>query len=257
MLDLGCGTGADAVHLAERGVEVVGIDPSAAMIELATRRADGLDFGCGKRPRFVRVSAEDVVKSVGLREIVTAGGGREIATAEGNREVATGDHIRKIDFDRFDGVLSNFGVLNCLDPAALRSLAGALAGLCRPGAPWVSVTMGRFCAWESIWYGLHGRFRRAFRRRVRDGVEADLGAGPLRVHYHTIRSIATAASPWFAPVEQAAIGALIPPTYAGGWIERRPRTLASLARVERHVAEYGIVAGAADHVLLTLVRNDL
>jgi len=40
VLDLGCGTGAHAVRLAQRGYEVVGVDLSDGMLEAARRRAD-------------------------------------------------------------------------------------------------------------------------------------------------------------------------------------------------------------------------
>lgn len=39
ILDLGCGTGDDAVHLASRGVEVLGIDSAPRMVEIARARA--------------------------------------------------------------------------------------------------------------------------------------------------------------------------------------------------------------------------
>lgn len=38
-LDMGCGTGADAVYLAERGIEMFAIDSSPAALELARARA--------------------------------------------------------------------------------------------------------------------------------------------------------------------------------------------------------------------------
>ena len=38
VLDLGCGTGDDAVHLMSRGLEVFGIDSAEGMIEIARRR---------------------------------------------------------------------------------------------------------------------------------------------------------------------------------------------------------------------------
>lgn len=38
ILDLGCGTGEDALHLHSRGVEVYGVDASASMVEIARRR---------------------------------------------------------------------------------------------------------------------------------------------------------------------------------------------------------------------------
>lgn len=39
-LDLGCGTGGDAVYLAERGIETIGIDLSATALALASKRAE-------------------------------------------------------------------------------------------------------------------------------------------------------------------------------------------------------------------------
>ena len=39
VLDIGCGFGRHSVALADRGLEVVGIDPSATMIAAAQRRA--------------------------------------------------------------------------------------------------------------------------------------------------------------------------------------------------------------------------
>lgn len=38
ILDLGCGTGEDALHLSERGVRVSAIDASSAMVDIARRR---------------------------------------------------------------------------------------------------------------------------------------------------------------------------------------------------------------------------
>jgi ubiquinone/menaquinone biosynthesis C-methylase UbiE len=39
VLDLGCGTGVFALLLAERGVEVIGVEPAAAMLEVARGKA--------------------------------------------------------------------------------------------------------------------------------------------------------------------------------------------------------------------------
>ena len=46
VLDLGCGTGEDAVFLVGRGVRVTGIDPSPAMVARARARAPGGHFEC-------------------------------------------------------------------------------------------------------------------------------------------------------------------------------------------------------------------
>src|SRR5262245_24068622 len=44
ILDVGCGTGADAAHLMDRGIDVCGIDASAAMVRIA--RARGVNALC-------------------------------------------------------------------------------------------------------------------------------------------------------------------------------------------------------------------
>src|SRR5271156_5033434 len=43
LLELNCGTGIDAVHLAERGIQLVACDISARMIELARQHAISTD----------------------------------------------------------------------------------------------------------------------------------------------------------------------------------------------------------------------
>jgi SAM-dependent methyltransferase len=47
VLDAGCGTGRVAIELARRGVDVVGVDLDAEMLELARRKAPDLDWRQG------------------------------------------------------------------------------------------------------------------------------------------------------------------------------------------------------------------
>src|SRR5437660_1167164 len=86
VLDLGCGTGADAAHYAERGVAVDAVDASAAMVERANARV-------GLTARVLPVEAVGALS------------------------------------ESFDGVLSNFGVLNCVETRQ----AEGLRHVVRPG----------------------------------------------------------------------------------------------------------------------------
>jgi SAM-dependent methyltransferase len=60
VLDLGCGPGDDALHLASRGIDVIGIDAAPKMVELARSRGvkafvlaiEDLDTGVGPPPAF-------------------------------------------------------------------------------------------------------------------------------------------------------------------------------------------------------------
>ena len=62
----------------------------------------------------------------------------------------------------FDGAISNFGAINCVE--RLCDVREPLARLIRSDGHLVLCVMGRFCLWESLWFGLHGAFRKAARR---------------------------------------------------------------------------------------------
>lgn len=55
ILDIGCGFGRHSIELARLGFEVVGVDPSAAMIAAARRRAAGIQ----SPPEFVQTAGEE------------------------------------------------------------------------------------------------------------------------------------------------------------------------------------------------------
>lgn len=147
VLDLGCGIGDDAVHLMARGVEVLGIDSAAGMVEIARAR------GVPARTRMIE----------------------ELSSLE----------------DAFDGVLSNFGALNCV--ANLPELNVALARLVRPQGKLALCVMGRFC-WRSDWRHLLQRWQGHARWR---GID---------VYYRSARSVARAFAPHFDYQRRVSIG---------------------------------------------------
>jgi len=195
VIDIGCGTGDDAAHLAGRGVSVHAIDPSPAMIAVAQRRGTF----CA--------------------------------------EIAELEDVSGI----FDGALSNFGALNCLEN--LEAVACQMARLVRPGGRAALCFIGRFCAWETLHYALRLDFRRAF-RRLHGRAESSLGT----VYYPAIPDIRVAFSPYFACERWTGIGMLVPPSYA-----RIPdRFIRILAVLDRYLF---VLRAFADHRLLILVRK--
>ena len=57
VLDIGCGFGRHSIELARRGGEVMGVDPSTAMIEEATQQADAAGSEIEFQQTFITVLA--------------------------------------------------------------------------------------------------------------------------------------------------------------------------------------------------------
>ena len=215
VLEIGCGTGEDAVHLARRGVDVLATDPSAAMLRVAAEKAKHM--GCAERIDFRCVPMENL--------------GAQLAG------------------ERFDGVWSNFGAINCVP--RLDAVVADFAVLLEPGAPLAWVVMGRHVPWEWVWYLARGNPDKAFRRYRRGGI---VWRG-MRILYPTPGELARTLDPFFAPTRCQPLGFVLPPSYASGWLERRPRLLSALTRVERAAQRWQRLAAFADHYIFEARRS--
>jgi SAM-dependent methyltransferase len=233
ILEINCGTGADALHLARRGVEVLACDSSPRMIEVA-------------RERLRRGSLEP-----GLEQ-----GPAVVPGASVSFEVLATEEIGKLhqrDSARFDGTLSNFAGLNCVEdvPAVARDLARLL----KPGALVVLCLFGRHCAWEMLWYLAHGNPRKAFRRLRSSGDLAQLGDGvTVNVRYPRVSELTRLVAPQFRLKTWKGIGVAVPPSYAEPLARRFPRALGFAASADRWLSRIPLVRGLGDHVLLTFER---
>jgi SAM-dependent methyltransferase len=217
VLELGCGTGEDALHLARRGVRVVATDAAPAMVEAARRKL--------------------------------AAGGAAVADPCEVRLLAIEDLAGEPAGPPFDGAFSNFGGLNCV--ADLPAFARALAPRLRPGAPVLLCVMGPLAPWEWLWLLRRGRPREAFRRLRRGGV-AWRG---LTVRYPSIGRLRRAFAADFRLLRVSAVGALLPPTCFASWAARHPRLLAGLDRLERRLERVPPLPWLADHYLAELART--
>ena len=224
VLDLGCGTGEDALHLARRGVRVLAVDASEEMVAAARRKVDAA--GLADRIETRRAGIEALAA--------------ELAAAGEESDEPGGP---------FDGALSNLGALNCV--ADLRPVAAGLAAAVRPGGSVFLCLMGPAVPWEWGWFLARGEPGKAF-RRLRPGGAAWRG---LTVRYPTPGAVRRAFAPAWSARGVTAVGALLPPTYAEGWAARHPRLLARLDRWERRLEAVPPLPWLADHYLLELVRR--
>lgn len=216
VLEINCGTGVDAVSLAQRGVRVDAFDISPAMIRVARRQ---LTPGSPLPVHFAVLATE---------------------------ELGTIDSV-------YDGAFSNFGGLNCV--ADLRAVARSLARLVRPLGHVLLCLASRFCVWETVWWLAHTRPAKAFRRLQRGGITAELMPGSLvHVHYPSVRELKRVFAPEFCLVSLRGVGLFVPPSYIEPHARRFPKLLRAAEELDGHVSSLPGLRSVADHVLLKLRR---
>ena len=221
LLELGGGTGEDALYLLERGYHVTLTDGSPTMVELATAKV--------RAAGFQSVEVEHLVL-----EDVPAFERRHASRAA------------------FDGVYSNFAALNCVRD--LRVLGAPLARLVRPGGACAFVIFGRCSPGETLMELVRGRPSAAFRRFRRGAVPAKLGGEHFEVWYPSPRAVAAALAPYFRLRAVRGIGIVVPPSAAEPWISRFPRVVSALAAADRKLSAPLALLG--DHVLVHLDRTE-
>ncbi|MBI3941436.1 MAG: methyltransferase domain-containing protein [Chloroflexi bacterium] len=236
ILELGCGTGEDAIWLARRGALVTATDVSQAMLAIAQRKADTAGIsdpasmpGQTSMPGHITWQLWDLAKA-----------GQEVPSRPFS--------------GLYRGAFANFGVLNCLPDR--RILAQTLAGEIQPGGRLVVVMMGPFCPWEILWYLIHGQLGTAF-RRFRGHVLAHAGGGAwLPVWYPSPGKVKQEFAPWFRAIGQWGVGVCLPPSYLAHLVERWPALFTRLRMLEQRVADTRWAAWANDHYMIEFERVD-
>lgn len=224
-LDLGCGTGEDALWLAAQGIQVVGVDRSPAMVALAAAKAREAGFSADQ--------AQFAVADLGAR------GALAFLRASAAQRGAT---------LRFDGALANFGVLNCLPQP--QALASELGSLLAPHGVLVAVPMGPVCLWEVVDALLTLRPARLVRRLRATSFRTSSGRSPL--WYPTPGRLGAALAPALRPTGPSRpLGFALPPTDAAGWLRSRPWLIAAAARVDETLAALPGLAWLSDHYVMT------
>jgi ubiquinone/menaquinone biosynthesis C-methylase UbiE len=217
VLELNCGTGEDALALARRGVRVSAYDASGEMIEAANRKLTS------------EPSSSQVQFSVLRNE--------NLSMLEGP----------------FDGVLSNFGGLNCsLDWAHIEE---ELARLVKPGGHVLLCIFGRLCLWEMVYYLLRGRFRKASRRVRRGPSVACVDGTFFNIIYPSVTEARQLFSRSFLLREWRGVGVFVPPSYLEPHLQARKRVLGLLAFLDLMFGHLPGVRCWGDHILLDFVRR--
>lgn len=218
ILEINCGTGEDALRLADLGHDVIATDASGFMIKCAAEKASTL------HPRgsviFVTCSFD------------------ELASHFAN--------------EKFDLVFSNFGGLNCIDTNALKNISHDLAKLLQPQGHLLFVVMSNCCLREIFYYAIRAKMRTAFRRL--HGVST-FGAGNniMTVFYYSPKGFRKIFCQHFSFEQQHPVGLFIPPSYLEKRYANTSRSLEKLNRLEKKW-DYPAMARFADHYCIVFKK---
>jgi SAM-dependent methyltransferase len=225
LLEIGCGTGDEALALAGGGRHVVATDISPRMAAATASRA----------------------RAHGLSEWVPA-----LCMPAGGLSALRPSVP-------FDGAYASLGALNC-EPQ-LERLASALSRLLRPGGTFACSVMARWCPFEIVWFLVHGQPATAF-RRVRRGWQPAPVAGRdgIQVHvptrYLSVREVARVFEPHFYIERTLSLPLLLPPPYLDDLYGKRRSLFDHLEPWERRLRHRWPFRLWGDHIALALRLQD-
>lgn len=218
LLELNCGTGTDALHLANNGMSILATDVSPNMIAEVQRK----------------------IQATHTEHAVTA-------------QVLSYLDLHLLGDKVFDGSYSNMGGINCTNN--LQAVASGLASRIKPGGYFVATVMPEFCLWETAAFLSRLQWRNAFRRKKTGGVSAHLHGGRVQTFYYSPRKFASIFSPYFDCVDVMGLNIFTPPPNSPRAYTLVPRLMNVLESIDDRIARLPLFTSIGDHYLIVLRRN--
>jgi ubiquinone/menaquinone biosynthesis C-methylase UbiE len=219
LIDLGCGTGLDAVRMAHSGHRVTATDWSPQMVERTRNRA----------------AREHVSESVQALAV----GAHELHRLEGDQA--------------FDGAYSNLGALNCVPE--LSGVAQECARLLKPGGRLVFSVIGRVCLWEIAYYLSQGRWARVKVRYARTFVPVGMNNHTIWTRYFQPREFYRAFRKHFTLTHYRGLCVFAPPPYLTWMRERHATAYDRLWRLDRRISGWPLLRAMGDHFLMEMKKR--
>jgi SAM-dependent methyltransferase len=219
LIDVGCGTGLDAVRMAQLGHRVTATDWSRQMVQRTNDRAE-------------RGHLAGAVQALAI-------GAHELDRLAGS---AT-----------FDGAYSNLGALNCVPDLA--AVSRECARLLKPGGALVFTVVGRICPWEIGYYLSQNRWARVKVRYARDFVPVGMNKHTIWTRYYGPLEFYRAFRGDFILTHYRGLCVFAPPPYLTWMRENHPRTYDWLWRLDRRTSGWPLLRRMGDHFLMVMKKR--
>lgn len=222
LLEIGCGTGADALFFAQRGHQIVALEPSAEMLAIAREKISRA--GYEQQVTFAQAGFEQM-KSL----------------------------IETYGRASFDAIFSNFGALNCT--REVLGFAKCSLQLLRPGGKLLVNIMPPLCPWEIAYYFLKMKPHEALRRwrglTENGGIAVQVGDRLVQTYYHSLGSLKAIFEERFEIVAQFSLGVLAPPPYLAryGWLFK------STHWWDEKMSAWPLLRSMGDHAVMIMQRR--
>ncbi len=219
LIDIGCGTGLDAIRMAQLRHQVTAIDWSPQMVQRTADRA------------------------------------RHDGVTERVRVLALGAHeLDRLDGEgAYEGAYSNLGPLNCVP--ALQEVSRECARLLRPGGTLVFTVIGRICPWEIAHYLRRRQYARVRVRFARGSVPVSMNKHTIWTRYYGPREFYRAFEHEFTLTHYRGLCVFAPPPYLTSIREKHSGLYERLWHLDRHTSGWPLLRGMGDHFLIVMTRR--
>ncbi len=217
ILEVNCGTGVDAIYLAQKGHNVIATDQSAEMIKNAQLKLKDIR------------SANVIFQQMDIKDI-------------------------KNNFteEKFDLVFSNFGGLNCIDKNELKKFGNDIKGMLNPGGRVIASIMPPLSIWDFLYFLFIVDPLKGIKRLFSKSITAYIYELEITVHYFSPGSFAKLLGSDFIVNKIIPVGFFLPPTYLNNYFKKHSSVLKRLNKLEKKFVNSSYLSNLSNHYLIDL-----
>lgn len=219
ILEINCGTGTDALWLANKAHQVIATDASDKMIEWAN----------------VKLKNTEWHSSLVF----------EICSFQNLTE--------KYQNQKFDIIFSNFAGLNCVDQKALKQLNSDFSNLLNPDGKLIMVLLGKYCLMERIYFFLKRDFSKITRRMT--FANAKLSENNIQLIWYYSANELQQIFNSFQLIIKKPVGLFIPPSYLEKMAVKYPKLIRILSFFEKKLGNMSSLSNFGDHILILFEKK--